>query len=96
MSGSQRSGVLVVEFQSHGGPFSFTAQDHTEFVDAFYRIAPNRENRTVILTGAGGRFPKSISHPSATSPIPTFWNQVLDEFRSLRLSLLGKKLPGIF
>ena len=31
------SGVLVVEFHSKGGPFRFTAQDHTEFVDAFYR-----------------------------------------------------------
>ena len=33
------SGVLIVEFHSKGGPFTFTAQDHTEFVDAFYRIA---------------------------------------------------------
>src|SRR5216683_5600254 len=32
-------GVLVAEFHSNDGPFTFTAQDHTEFVDAFYRIA---------------------------------------------------------
>jgi len=32
-------GVLVVEFHSNGGPFTFTGQDHTEFVDAFYQIA---------------------------------------------------------
>ena len=31
-------GVLVVEFHRKGGPFRFTAQDHTDFVDAFYRI----------------------------------------------------------
>src|SRR5438477_293810 len=30
-------GVLVVEFHSNGGPFIFTARDHTEFVDACYR-----------------------------------------------------------
>src|SRR5438132_1737176 len=36
-------GVLVVEFHAKGGPFRFTAQDHTEFVDAFYRIAQDRE-----------------------------------------------------
>src|SRR2546428_11659500 len=48
------SGVLVVEFHSNGGPFTFTAQDHTEFVDAFYRIAQDRGNKIVILTGAGG------------------------------------------
>ena len=60
-------GVLVVEFHSKGGPFNFTAQDHTEFVDAFYRIAQDRENKIVILTGAGGEFiPRSIFHRSAT------------------------------
>jgi len=32
-------GVMVAEFHTNGGPLTFTAQDHTEFVDAFYRIA---------------------------------------------------------
>jgi hypothetical protein len=31
-------GVLVAQFHSNGGPFTFTAPDHTEFVDAFYRL----------------------------------------------------------
>ncbi len=44
------NGVLVVEFHSNGGPFIFTAQDHTELVDAFYRIAQDRANKIVILT----------------------------------------------
>jgi enoyl-CoA hydratase/carnithine racemase len=39
-------GVLVVEFHSKGGPFRFTAQDHTEFVDGFtawsYRAGAGR------------------------------------------------------
>ena len=50
------NGVLVVEFHSNGGPFIFTAQDHTELVDAFYRIAQDRVNKIVILTGASGEF----------------------------------------
>src|SRR5947199_6988930 len=49
-------GVLVAEFHTKGGPFRFTAQDHTAFVDAFYRIAQDRENKIVILTAAGGEF----------------------------------------
>jgi len=49
-------GVLVAEFHSNGGPFIMTAQSHTEFVDAFYRIAQDRANKIVILTGAGGEF----------------------------------------
>ena len=67
------SGVLVVEFHSKGGPFTFTAQDHTEFVDAFYRIAQDRANKIVILTEqAGSSFPKSNFHPLATSPTLAF------------------------
>jgi hypothetical protein len=50
------TGVLVAEFHSKGGPLIFTAQDHTDFVDAFYRIAQDRANKIVILTGTGGEF----------------------------------------
>ena len=49
-------GILVVEFHTNGGPMTFTAQDHTEFVDAFYRISQDRANKIVILTGTGGEF----------------------------------------
>jgi hypothetical protein len=38
-------GVLVAEFHTNGGPFIMTAQSHTEFVDAFYRIAQDRANK---------------------------------------------------
>ena len=49
-------GVLVAEFDTNGGPFIMTAQSHTEFVDAFYRIAQDSANKIAILTGAGGEF----------------------------------------
>jgi hypothetical protein len=35
-------GVLVGEFHSGGGPLMFRAQDHAEFVEAFYRISQDR------------------------------------------------------
>ena len=54
------TGVLVAEFHTKGGPFTFTAQDHTELVDAFYRIAQDRANKIVILTGAGGDFIRCV------------------------------------
>jgi enoyl-CoA hydratase/carnithine racemase len=57
-------GVLVVEFHSKGGPFRFAAQGHTEFVDAFFRIAQDRQNKIVILTGAGGEFIPEIDFAS--------------------------------
>jgi hypothetical protein len=50
------SGVLVAEFHTNGGPFTFTAPDHTELVDAFYRIAQDRANKIVIPDGRRRRF----------------------------------------
>src|SRR5256886_14638960 len=74
------NGVLVAEFHTNGGPFRFTAQDHTEFVDAFYRIAQDRENKIVILTGAGGEFIPEIDFSSFGNVAdPGVWSQVHDE-----------------
>src|SRR5260370_18819956 len=74
------TGVLLAEFHSNGGPFTFTAQDHTELVDAFYRIAQDRANKIVILTGAGGGFIPSIYFSLFGNVAhPTFLSQVPDE-----------------
>src|SRR5260370_11013669 len=81
-------GVLVAEFHSKGAPFRFTAQDHTEFVDAFYRIAQDRENTIVILTGAGGEFIPEIDFSSFRNvPDPRVWSQVPHE----SVPLLGNR-----
>jgi hypothetical protein len=65
----EANGVLVAEFHTNGGPLTFTAQDHTEYVDAFYRIAQDRANKIVILTGVGeNSFPPSTFHRLATLP----------------------------
>src|SRR6266566_4940075 len=73
-------GVLVAEFHSNNGPFTFTEQDHTQFVDAFYRIAQDRANKIVILTGAGGDFIPFIDFSSFGNVAdPAAWSQVHDE-----------------
>src|SRR5258705_12663468 len=73
-------GVPVAEFHSNDGSFTFTAQDHTEFVDAFYRIAQDRANKIVILTGAGGDFIPEIDFSSFGNVAdPGVLGQVHDE-----------------
>jgi len=57
-------GVLLVEFHTDDGPLTFTALGHTAFVDAFYRIAQDRSNKIVILTGTGGEFIPGIDFSS--------------------------------
>jgi len=47
------SGVLLVEMHTDGGPIRFDARDHDQFVDAFYEIGRDRDNRIVIFTGVG-------------------------------------------
>src|SRR5205809_5405589 len=90
------SGVLAVEFHSKGGPFTFTAQDHTEFVDAFYRIAQDRANKIVILTGAGGEFIPEIDFSSFGNVAdPGVWSQVHDEGLQILENLANIRVPVI-
>src|SRR6202048_1009755 len=89
-------GVLVVEFHSNGGPFTFRAQDHTEFVDAFYRIAQDRANKIVILTGVGGEFIPEIDFSSFGNVAdPGVWGQVHDEGVQLLENIANIRVPVI-
>src|SRR6266850_4697045 len=91
------NGVLVVEFHSNGGPFIFTAQDHTEFVDAFYRIAQDRANKIVILTGAGGEFITDVDWSSFFGDVtdPGVWSQVHDEGAQVLENIANIRVPVI-
>src|SRR5260370_4260077 len=57
-------GILVMSLHKNGGPLTFTAQDHESLVDAFYDVSRARDNKGVILTGAGGDFMPSIDFKS--------------------------------
>jgi len=90
------SGVLVAEFHSNGGPLTFTAQDHTDFVEAFYRIAQDRANKIVIFTGAGGDFIPGIDFSSFGNVAdPDVWSQVHDEGVQILENLANIRVPMI-
>jgi enoyl-CoA hydratase/carnithine racemase len=89
-------GVLVVEFHTHGGPFTFTAQDHTEVVDAFYRISQDRANKIVILTGAGGDFMIGVDWASfGDVSDPETWSQIHDEGVQVVENIANIRVPMI-
>lgn len=89
-------GVLLVEFHTNGGPLTFTAQDHTDFVDAFYRIAQDRANKVVILTGAGGEFIPGIDFSTFGNVAdPEIWSQVHDEGVQILENLANIRVPVI-
>jgi enoyl-CoA hydratase/carnithine racemase len=90
------AGVLVVAFHSKGGALTFAAGDHTDFVEAFYRIAQDRKNTIVILTGAGGDFIPGIDFPSFGNVAdPDVWSQVHDEGAQLLENLSNIRVPVI-
>lgn len=89
-------GVLVVEFHTNGGPVTFTAQDHTDFVEAFYQIAQDRANKIVILTGTGGEFIPGIDFSSFGNVAePGVWSQVHDEGVQILENLANIRVPVI-
>lgn len=89
-------GVLTGEFHSGGGPLIFTAQDHTEFVDAFYRISQDRENKIVILTGTGTEFIPDIDFSSFGNVAdPAVWSQVHDEGAQILENVANIRVPVI-
>jgi enoyl-CoA hydratase/carnithine racemase len=89
-------GVLVAQFHSNGGPFTFTAQDHTAFVDAFYRIAQDRANKIVILTGTGGEFIPGIDFASFGNVAdPAVWSQTHDEGVQIVENIANIRVPVI-
>jgi enoyl-CoA hydratase/carnithine racemase len=90
------NGVLVVEFHSNGGPLTFTAQAHTEVVDAFYRISQDRANKIVILTGAGGDFIIGVDWASFGNVAdPGVWSQVHDEGAQVLENIANIRVPVI-
>jgi enoyl-CoA hydratase/carnithine racemase len=90
------NGVLVAEFHSNGGPFTFAAPDHTELVDAFYRIAQDRANKIVILTGAGGDFISGVEWPSfGDVSDPVVWSQIHDEGAQILENIANIRVPVI-
>jgi len=89
-------GVLVAEFHSNGGPFIMTAQSHTEFVDAFYRIGQDRANKIVILTGASGEFITDVDWASfGDAADPGVWSQVHDEGVQVLENIANIRVPVI-
>ena len=87
-------GVLVATFHSNGGPLNFTAPDHTDFVEAFYRISQDRENKIVILTS--GEFIPGIDFATFGNVVdPGVWSHLHDEGVQILENLANIRVPVI-
>ena len=89
-------GVLIAQLHNNGEPLTFSAQAHTEVVDAFYRISQDRANKIVILTGAGGDFITGVEWPSfGDVSDPGVWSQIHDEGVQVLENIANIRVPVI-
>src|ERR1700740_1329721 len=90
------NGVLIVQLYTNGGPLIMTAQAHTEFVEAFYRISQDRATKIVILTGPGGAVIPAVERSSfADVADPGVWSQVHDEGIQALENITNIRVPVI-
>jgi enoyl-CoA hydratase/carnithine racemase len=93
----EEDGILVMSLHTEGGPLTFTARDHETFVDAFYDVSRDRENKVVILTGAGGHFMPGIDFSSfGDVSDPDVWSKVHDEGTQILENLANIRVPMIW
>jgi len=89
-------GVLLVEMNTNGGPLKFNAKAHEEFVDAFYHISRDRDNKIVILTGKGGQWMSDIDFASfGNVSDPDVWSKVHDEGTQIVENIANVRAPMI-
>lgn len=89
-------GLLIVQLHTNGGPCLMTAQTHTEFVEAFYRVSQDRANKIVILTGAGADFITDVDWSSWANPgDPGVWSQIHDEGTQVLENIANIRVPVI-
>jgi enoyl-CoA hydratase/carnithine racemase len=90
------AGVLLVEMNTKGGPIKFSAREHEQFVDAFYDIGRDRDNKIVVLTGAGGQWMGDIDFPSfGNVGDPDVWSKVHDEGTQIVENIANIRVPMI-
>jgi enoyl-CoA hydratase/carnithine racemase len=90
------NGVLIAQLHTNGGPCMMTADTHTEFVEAFYRISQDRANKIVIITGAGGDFITEVDWSSFGNVAdPGVWSQIHDEGVQVLENIANIRVPVI-
>jgi enoyl-CoA hydratase/carnithine racemase len=92
----REDGILEVTLHTDGGALVWSEVAHRELGYAFYDIGADKENRVVILTGAGESFCAQIA-PTGWGDIktPMGRDKVYWEGKRLHMNLLNVEVPMI-
>jgi enoyl-CoA hydratase/carnithine racemase len=87
-------GILVMRLHSEGGPVVYRAQNHTDWVGAFYDVGADHDNRAMILTGTGSEFITQMQWDK-TLDSPSDWEAIHWEGKRLLRNLMDIEIPII-
>jgi enoyl-CoA hydratase/carnithine racemase len=90
-----KTGVLEVMLHTNGGTLAFNGHVHEQFVDLFHAIGSDRDNRVVILTGAGDAFMETISPEGFDFFTPQGYDKIYREGRKVLMNILDIEVPMI-
>jgi len=88
-------GILELTFNTDGRSLVWTLATHDELPYLFADIAGDRQNKVVILTGAGDAFCAELDHATFSSRTPGEWDRILYDGRHLLNNLLAINVPVI-
>ncbi len=83
----RRDGILQITFHTDGGSLKWSPRVHRGLGDAFADIAADRENRVLIMTGAGDDFLTQSVYPGRQM-LPRDWDGIYWEGKRLLTNLL--------
>jgi enoyl-CoA hydratase/carnithine racemase len=89
------SGVLEVVLHTNGDTLVFDGYTHEEFVELFHQIGQDRDNRVVILTGAGDAFIDKIDPAGFDFFTPRGFDKMYREGKKVLANLLDIQVPVI-
>jgi len=91
----REDGVLEITLHSQGQSLIFNGHTHQELVEAFYDVGNDRDNRVVILTGAGDAFCKEITAEGFDFFTPEGYDKIFKEGRRILEHMLNIEVPMI-
>jgi enoyl-CoA hydratase/carnithine racemase len=89
------NGVLEVRFHTEGKKLVFNGHTHEQFLNLFHAIGEDRDNRVVILTGAGDAFMDTIDPDGFDFFTPKGYDKILREGRKILSNILDIEVPMI-
>ena len=97
---NRQDGILEITFHSDGKTLVWGGGPHGQFGPAFHDIAQDRENKLVIMTGAGDAFIEEINAEVLSERLPknkitpTSWDHIYSDAKRLLMNFSTLRFPS--